>query len=40
MVRWLKKIFGGEQMQTVDDVMKAYAALIEKYPLSILDIST
>ena len=34
---WLKKKFG--KRQTVADVISAYGELLEKYPLSIVDIS-
>jgi hypothetical protein len=39
MVGWLKRTFGGEKPKTIDEVMSAYGALLEKYPLAIMDIA-
>ena len=39
MLDWLKKALGGEKPKTVWDVMDAYGALLETYPIAILDIS-
>ncbi len=39
MVGWLKRTFGGEKPKTVDEVMSAYGALIEKYPTAIMDVA-
>jgi hypothetical protein len=39
MLRWLKKTFGGQQRDTVEEAMSAYGSLLEKYPLAIMDIA-